>query len=51
MLFTPGEVAADGYTGYLTEQALPGLLARATKGAVVLIERELIADNDSMKRA
>lgn len=40
MLFTPGEEAAAGYTGYLTNKSLTGLYAKEIKGAVVLIERK-----------
>ena len=42
VLFTPGEVAAAGYTGYLTNKTITGLYAEAIGGAVVLLERELI---------
>ncbi|TDZ36495.1 putative extracellular serine carboxypeptidase [Colletotrichum spinosum] len=38
ILFTPGEVAAEGYTGYLTDRALTGNIAKAVGGAVVIIE-------------
>lgn len=40
VLFTPGEVAAPGYTPYLTENTTTGLFGKATDGAVVLLERE-----------
>lgn len=36
---TPGEVAAAGYTGYLTEKALTGMYAKAIEGAVIIVER------------
>lgn len=39
VLFTPGEEAADLYTGYLTNRTLTGLYAQEIGGAVVLIER------------
>ncbi|KAE8391735.1 serine carboxypeptidase S28-domain-containing protein [Aspergillus alliaceus] len=38
VLFTPGESAADGYEGYLTNNTLTGLYAQEIQGAVVLIE-------------
>lgn len=39
ILFTPGEEAADQYTGYLTNKTLTGRYAQEVKGAVVMIER------------
>lgn len=42
VLFTPGEIAADGYTGYLTNETLTGLFAQEIGGAVILLERALI---------
>ncbi|KAF7719783.1 Serine carboxypeptidase [Penicillium ucsense] len=38
ILFTPGESAADEYTGYLTNRTLTGRYAQEVKGAVVMIE-------------
>ncbi|RYP15867.1 hypothetical protein DL766_009291 [Monosporascus sp. MC13-8B] len=38
ILFTPGEVAAAGYTGYLTDAAITGLIAKEVGGAVLLVE-------------
>ncbi|KAJ6107262.1 Peptidase S28 [Penicillium sp. IBT 18751x] len=38
VLFTPGEEAAAGYTGYLTNKTLTGAFAQEIKGAVILIE-------------
>ena len=38
IFFTPGEVAAAEYTGYLTNRTLTGLIAEAVGGAVVLME-------------
>ncbi|KAJ5217326.1 hypothetical protein N7468_010334 [Penicillium chermesinum] len=38
VLMTPGEVAMDGYEGYLTNRTLTGLFAQAIEGAVILIE-------------
>lgn len=40
ILFTPGEVAAAAYTGYLTERTLTGMIAAAVGGAAVVIERK-----------
>ncbi|TQN66708.1 putative extracellular serine carboxypeptidase, partial [Colletotrichum shisoi] len=38
VLFTPGEVAAEAYSGYLTDRALTGNIAKAIGGAVVMGE-------------
>ena len=38
ILFTPGEIAAAGYTGYLTNRTITGAYAQAIKGAVVMVE-------------
>ncbi|RFU32281.1 hypothetical protein B7463_g4069, partial [Scytalidium lignicola] len=38
VLFTPGEVAAEAYGGYLTNQTITGLYAQEIKGAVVIVE-------------
>jgi hypothetical protein len=38
VLFTPGEIAADLYTGYLTNKTITGLFAEAIGGAVVMVE-------------
>ncbi|KAI0473312.1 peptidase S28 [Xylariaceae sp. FL0804] len=38
VVFTPGEEAAEEYTGYLTDETLCGLVAAAVGGAVVLVE-------------
>jgi len=35
---TPGEAAADGYTGYLTNRTIVGAFAQAIGGAAVLVE-------------
>ena len=40
VLFTPGEIAADNYGGYLTNQTITGLYAQEIKGAVIMVERE-----------
>jgi hypothetical protein len=39
-VFTPGEVAAAGYTGYLTERALTGMIAAEVGAAILVIERK-----------
>jgi hypothetical protein len=39
VLFTPGEEAAAGYVGYLTNETITGAYAQAIGGAAVLIER------------
>src|SRR3569833_838047 len=38
VFMTPGESAADGYTGYLTNRTITGLFAQASGGAVVMME-------------
>ncbi|KJR88951.1 serine peptidase [Sporothrix schenckii 1099-18] len=38
VLFTPGESAAEDYTGYLTNRTLTGQFAQAIGGAVVMFE-------------
>lgn len=38
VFFTPGEVAAEGYQGYLTNRTITGLFAQAIGGAVVMME-------------
>ena len=38
VLFTPGEIAAAGYTKYLTNATITGAYAQAIGGAVVMIE-------------
>jgi hypothetical protein len=39
-MFTPGEVDATEYTGYLTNRTITGAYAQAIGGAVVMVERE-----------
>lgn len=41
IVFTPGEAAAAGYTGYLTPRTLTGAMAEALHGAVIMIERKV----------
>jgi len=38
VVFTPGEIAAAGYTNYLTDDRLTGMLAKEVGGAVVIVE-------------
>ncbi|OCH84125.1 peptidase S28 [Obba rivulosa] len=38
ILFTPGEVNADGYSGYLNNRTLNGLIADQQNGATVVLE-------------
>jgi len=38
VFFTPGEVAAAGYTGYLTNRTLTGILAQELGAAAVILE-------------
>lgn len=45
VFFTPGESEAAPYTGYLTDRAITGAIAKAIGGAVVMVERmELVTD-------
>lgn len=39
VMFTPGEIAAAGYTGYLTNRTITGAYAQAIGGAVIMLER------------
>ncbi|KAH7309745.1 endoprotease endo-Pro [Stachybotrys elegans] len=45
VVMTPGEVAADGYGGYLTDRAMTGVYARENGGAVVMIEHRYYGDS------
>ncbi|KAJ5692913.1 hypothetical protein N7462_002336 [Penicillium macrosclerotiorum] len=45
VLFTPGEEAASGYTGYLTNKTITGLYAQEIKGAVILLEHRYWGDS------
>ncbi|EPS30153.1 hypothetical protein POX_b02836 [Penicillium oxalicum] len=49
ILFTPGEEAADQYTGYLTNKTLTGRYAQEVKGAVVMIEHRYWGDSSPYK--
>lgn len=45
IFFTPGEVPADEYVGYLTDLTLTGLLGIELEAAVVVVERKLYFDH------
>ncbi|KEY70524.1 hypothetical protein S7711_02687 [Stachybotrys chartarum IBT 7711] len=45
ILMTPGEIAAEGYTGYLTDRAMTGVYANAVGGAVLLVEHRYYGDS------
>lgn len=45
VLFTPGEVAADDYTGYLGNKTITGIFGQAIGGAVVLLEHRYWGDS------
>lgn len=45
VFFTPGEVAAEGYTGYLTNRTITGQFAQAIGGAVVMMEHRYWGDS------
>ncbi|KAI0179393.1 peptidase S28 [Hypoxylon sp. FL1284] len=38
IIFTPGEISAAGYGGYLTDQFITGMIAKEVGGAVVMVE-------------
>lgn len=38
ILFTPGEINADGYQGYLTNGTINGLIAQQQNGATIVLE-------------
>lgn len=38
ILSTPGESNADGFSGYLTNRTIPGLIAQPNKGATIVLE-------------
>ncbi|KAF7596990.1 hypothetical protein BBP40_011356 [Aspergillus hancockii] len=50
VLFTPGEAAADGYEGYLTNNTLTGVYAQEIQAAVVLIEHRYWGDSSPYKK-
>lgn len=50
VLMTPGELSADGYTGYLTDQTMPGMIAKAIGAAVVMVERKAEALGKNLVR-
>lgn len=45
VFFTPGEIAAAAYTGYLTNKTITGLMAEAIGGAVVMMEHRYWGDS------
>lgn len=45
VLFTPGETAAEGYEGYLTNRTLVGTIAQNVTGAVVMIEHRYYGES------
>ena len=45
MLFTPGEVSADGYTGYLTNRTINGQIAQQEKGATIVLEHRFYGNS------
>lgn len=40
MFFTPGEISAAAYGGYLTNATITGRFAQEIGGAVLMVERE-----------
>lgn len=49
VLMTPGEIAADGYGGYLTDRTITGVYARELGGAVVMVEHRYYGDSTPYK--
>ncbi|KAJ9136619.1 putative serine protease EDA2 [Pleurostoma richardsiae] len=45
VFFTPGEVAAAGYTGYLKNTTITGMMAQAIGGATILLEHRYWGDS------
>ena len=45
ILFTPGEIAAEGYEGYLTNRTLTGAIAQNVSGAVIMIEHRYYGES------
>lgn len=39
VIFTPGEISAEYYTGFLTNRTITGLYAQAIGAAVIVLER------------
>lgn len=50
VFFTPGESAADQYTGYLTNRTIPGLFAQAVGAAVVMVEHRYWGESSPYDR-
>ncbi|KAL1968061.1 hypothetical protein VTN77DRAFT_2191 [Rasamsonia byssochlamydoides] len=45
VLFTPGEIDASGYVGYLTNETITGLFAQEIGGAVILLEHRYYGES------
>ncbi|TBU29166.1 peptidase S28 [Dichomitus squalens] len=46
VLMTPGEESAKGFTGYLTNGTISGMIAQATKGSTIVIEHRFFGDSN-----
>lgn len=46
ILFTPGEINAANYTGYLTNDTMSGLIAQQQNGATVLLEHRFFGQSN-----
>ncbi|EKM56364.1 uncharacterized protein PHACADRAFT_253438 [Phanerochaete carnosa HHB-10118-sp] len=45
ILFTPGEVNADGYTGYLANETINGQIAQQQQGATIVLEHRFYGNS------
>ncbi|KAH7916581.1 peptidase S28 [Hygrophoropsis aurantiaca] len=46
VLMTPGEADGDGYTAYLTNQTMPGMIAQQQNGATVILEHRFYGNSN-----
>ncbi|RDX48552.1 peptidase S28 [Lentinus brumalis] len=46
VLMTPGEVSADGFTGYLTNSTINGMIMQATNGAGIVLEHRFFGKSN-----
>ncbi|TDL29923.1 peptidase S28 [Rickenella mellea] len=46
ILFTPGEIAADGYYGYLTNTTINGMIAQQQHGATIVLEHRFFGTSN-----
>ncbi|TFK25968.1 hypothetical protein FA15DRAFT_638482 [Coprinopsis marcescibilis] len=46
VLCTPGEANAEGYTGYLTNSTMPGMISQRTNGANIVLEHRFYGESN-----